>query len=467
MLHYDEARQEAIEAARAFLRSTPQAEKLVLIDDLFGRIRAVLWCCEPQPDAPGERSRDDIAMELATALAAAAGPYWPGMEKGGLYTAWSCSPADLQVYDLAWSEGEQDPEERTRLRIADRHRSRGAWLRPNLKPPWELERGAPPIVVFYSFKGGVGRSTALAAFAIQRARRGERVLVVDADLDAPGVGTLFAADPTGGTARWGLVDYWLERPLCTATGAAPGPDLDDFVHFCRRGAVVGDGGGEIAVVPAGDLQPAQRGDYLRKLARLDFEPPVPPEPHPLPSLLRELRKEYEPRWILIDARSGLAAAAGLWLGGWAHLHVIVGTSSEQSWRGLSLIVEHLGGGKRRSGPQRACVPQRDCVLVQALIPRSGAVSRTAREAFAERARDEFSEFYYRPGSSENADRYWTQDDLDSGDAPHVPLPLSYDEALAHYGAIDEVADLLADTREFRALGERIAERCGAKTEGEG
>ena len=38
--------------------------------------------------------------------------------------------------------------------------------------------------------GGVGRSTALAAFAIQRARLGERVAVVDLDLDAPGIGAL-------------------------------------------------------------------------------------------------------------------------------------------------------------------------------------------------------------------------------------------------------------------------------------
>ena len=82
--------------------------------------------------------------------------------------------------------------------------SDGTVLYPKLKNP--------PIVVFYSFKGGVGRSTAVAAFAINRSRAGERVVVIDADLDAPGVDEL----DTLGEYHWdtmtrairGLVGFW-------------------------------------------------------------------------------------------------------------------------------------------------------------------------------------------------------------------------------------------------------------------
>ncbi|RMH27272.1 MAG: ParA family protein, partial [Planctomycetota bacterium] len=82
---------------------------------------------------------------------------------------------------------------------------------PASSPPWKLPESGysteeQPIVVFYSFKGGVGRSTALAAFAIQRARAGERIAVIDADLDAPGLGHLLSA-PEVGTAQWGVADY--------------------------------------------------------------------------------------------------------------------------------------------------------------------------------------------------------------------------------------------------------------------
>jgi MinD-like ATPase involved in chromosome partitioning or flagellar assembly len=47
------------------------------------------------------------------------------------------------------------------------------------------------IVTFYSYKGGVGRSMALANIAVLLARRGLRVLTVDWDLEAPGIENYF------------------------------------------------------------------------------------------------------------------------------------------------------------------------------------------------------------------------------------------------------------------------------------
>src|SRR5205814_9274585 len=43
------------------------------------------------------------------------------------------------------------------------------------------------IFTLYSYKGGVGRSLALAHLAYEFARRGLRVLAVDFDLEAPGL----------------------------------------------------------------------------------------------------------------------------------------------------------------------------------------------------------------------------------------------------------------------------------------
>jgi len=47
------------------------------------------------------------------------------------------------------------------------------------------------IVTFYSFKGGVGRSMALANVGFLAAMNGLRVLVMDWDLEAPGLGYYF------------------------------------------------------------------------------------------------------------------------------------------------------------------------------------------------------------------------------------------------------------------------------------
>ena len=49
------------------------------------------------------------------------------------------------------------------------------------------------IVTFYSFKGGVGRTMAMANVAFIAAMNGMRVLVMDWDLEAPGLAYYFRA----------------------------------------------------------------------------------------------------------------------------------------------------------------------------------------------------------------------------------------------------------------------------------
>jgi len=64
------------------------------------------------------------------------------------------------------------------------------------------------ITTFYSYKGGVGRSMAVANLAVVLARRARRVLVVDFDLDAPGIHRYFP-DPSG-SGRSGVIDLFVE-----------------------------------------------------------------------------------------------------------------------------------------------------------------------------------------------------------------------------------------------------------------
>ncbi len=45
----------------------------------------------------------------------------------------------------------------------------------------------PTIISFYSFRGGVGRSMAMLNVGVLLARAGRRVLLVDLDLEAPGL----------------------------------------------------------------------------------------------------------------------------------------------------------------------------------------------------------------------------------------------------------------------------------------
>jgi len=430
--HLDEARRDASEALRQILSERPSIERAVLIDDLFGRIRVVVW-------SPKEEN-EELGRLISERLGEAAGPFWAGE----IWHGPGQSDADHLVYERAWEEGYPVHD---RLRRADRVRNRAAWFRPIAEPPWNAigESPGPPIVVFYSFKGGVGRTTALASFAIQRARAGERVAVVDLDLDAPGIGTLLAADERGAIAPWGVVDYLLERPLGEL-------DLRDYYHACRRTRVTG--GGELLVVPAGSLESER--DYLGKLARLDLDPPPGEQGrHPLEMLLQQVKGELRPHWLLLDARAGLSEPAGMVLSGLAHLHVIFGTSSEQSWLGLRAVLERIGASRVRENQ-----PQLECVLVHAMVPDS-EVANAAKKNFADRALREFSDRYYAPDppAESDEDTLWYIRDSANSDAPHAPAPISYKSRLAYFDRIDEVADdPLADSTEFRELADRISQR---------
>jgi hypothetical protein len=239
-----------------------------------------------------------------------------------------------------------------------------------------------------------------------------------------------------------VTDYFLEYPYGHV-------DLQDYYHVCRRSGITG--AGEIAVFPSGQL----KRDYLGKLARAELEPPIDASvPPPLLRLLDQIRAELSPRWILLDARTGLSESTGMLLNGLAHLYVLFGTTSEQSWQGLRLILERLGGDRVIAGKR-----QLECILVQALVPDHPQIARIAVPQFRDRARDEFADHYYAPDPQDpNEDRFWYVRDLEDDDAPHSPAAIPYQTWLSHFNELDEVADKLAELPEYKSLAARIAER---------
>ena len=89
----------------------------------------------------------------------------------------------------------------------------------------------PQIFAFYSFKGGVGRSMAVLNLAYALAAKGRHVLVLDMDLEAPGLsGVLHREEEIPGFARLDMVDLvgwsiWASPPLDPLSF----PLLSDFV----------------------------------------------------------------------------------------------------------------------------------------------------------------------------------------------------------------------------------------------
>ena len=415
MQHLDDAHQQAEKILEKFLEDKPRNWRILLIKDVFAKLRIVLWC----PKNNRESSREEITQSLRKVSAA----YW---SENVLYGQKKDEPPNGPWQDAAWRKA-RDVEGVNGLRVLERHRAKTSWFESPDEPPWTIKKkNGVPICLFYSFKGGVGRSTALAATALHLATAGDRVVVLDADLDAPGVGFLLTGYDSA-TASWGIVDYLLEYPILAENG---GLDIGDYYHLCPSELV--PGAGEILVFPVGTFDDR----YLNKLARLDYGvPPDHPE-HPFVSLLKQINRDLAPDWILVDARAGLGDVSGFLTGGLCHFHVLFGTLADASWQGIKQIVDRLGGNRVREGKSQA-----ECLVAAAMIPRSQeAQYQESVEWFTDQARDVFSNHYYAEAGHQ--DNFWTMEDLENTDAPHVPIVLPYDERLALFRNLTEVDSIL-------------------------
>jgi cellulose biosynthesis protein BcsQ len=420
LVHFDEARDAAEQITGEWLDAKTEVVRALLVADIFGKLRLLLW------------SEVDIDLgDIDRALLERCDAWWTGE----VVFVKDADENTKNIYAQLWDQASHDGANE-RLAVLNRHRHRSGWFEESPNPLWEAPKAGPPVIVFYSFKGGFGRSTTLASFAIQRARGGDRVCVIDFDLDSPGIGLLLNHDSAGGIARWGVVDFLIEQSVVTLP-------LSDYYHRCDRVAGVG----EILVIPAGVVDES----YAHKLARVDLEESPSGALSGISTLLRRVRDELQPTWILLDSRTGISEAAGQLLSGVAHLHVLLGTLQDQSWRGLNIVLDHLG--KERVLRERG---QAEIVLVQAMVP-PGEAGKLLRSQFLARSESEFAARYYVDGGADGSDIYWDIGDVDSGDAPHVPIALDYDARLATFGDISEVADVLC-AEPYVSFGERVVGR---------
>ena len=428
MIHLDEAKKKLIELLTA---QRENYKKLLLVHDLYAKFLPIIW-----------EEKSSKTEDLKTALKNS------GLDEYLREELVLVSSEQKKMYEPVWKES--IPIEEKKLHLLNRYRSKESWFEaPSKNSLWKdatyestihENETLPPVAAFYSFKGGVGRTTALASFAIQESIAGRRVVILDADLDAPGIGTLFSPKEEIDMRSYGIVDYFLEKPILKDKC-----DLDSYYYRCRREEF---GEGEIFVFQAGILDK----NYLGKLARLDY---LSGEDNPYFCLMEEIRQKLKPNWILIDMRAGLSEPALTLLQNNAHFYVLFGTSSEQSHTGLNLVVSRLGGNR-----EIGYTSQQDCLLVEAMTP-SGELESMAKKDFLTKAEQMFSENYYLSVEEDTVgnpmEDAWTMNDIDDLEAPHNPVVIHYNESLAKFEDVTQIVPLLIG-RDYLELRNRIAGR---------
>ncbi len=213
--------------------------------------------------------------------------------------------------------------------------------------------GRGQVVTFYSFKGGVGRTMALANVAWILASRGKRVLAVDWDLEAPGLHSYFHPLLTDPELRDtdGLID--LLRAYQQAVLLPGREDVPQDDGWFRRTLdltpyVVGldlkfAGGGRLDFLPAG----RQNAAYSDSVTSFDW--------HAFygrlggGKFLLEMREEMAARYdyVLIDSRTGVTDSSGICTVLLPDTLVLGFVYNVQNMRGSAHVARAVTKGSRR------------------------------------------------------------------------------------------------------------------------
>ena len=193
----------------------------------------------------------------------------------------------------------------------------------------QREPSLPRTVTFYSFKGGVGRTTALTHVAWTLAMRGRKVVAVDLDLEAPGLSTAFNLQPQ---PKYGIVDYFYERSYLPK-GIDPSISITEIFGEVR----IPNATGRLFVVPAGCLSL----DYISKVDDLHANTVIDGDQNLWTVFKREIYEQLKPDILLIDSRTGINQWGALSLIQAADEAIMFLFPNEQNKQGIELLLQSL------------------------------------------------------------------------------------------------------------------------------
>ncbi|MFJ9995550.1 KGGVGR-motif variant AAA ATPase [Streptomyces werraensis] len=280
-------------------------------------------------------------------------------------------------------------------------------------------------VALYGFKGGVGRTTATAVLARYLAGTGRCVLVVDLDLESPGISNLLE-DPAG-IPRHGIVDHLVEGGV----GNADGLEL-----VARSTALPVKGNGEVWLAPAGGSPlEGEPYDYLAKLNRIysDLAGLNPGDgERPFAARLEQAIAACEdqvtglsraPDVVLLDSRAGMHDIAAVTLTHLSGLALLFAVDNPSTWEGYKMLFTQW-----QQRPALARELRERLRIVAAMFHSAGDAKRLP--ALRDRAQELFADTLYdqldtdEDGTDDESDEPY-HPPLEDDDAPHAPVPILF------------------------------------------
>lgn len=394
---------------------------LYLIRDLFGKVRLSISDAVAENDA-ARNGLERLATDLHRAL--------------GVHSYAPDEALLLVDEDLLAPLADAARMIRPRVYWVDRLVTGSNWWTVRTPDNQDTNR-----FTLYSVKGGVGRTTTVAVLAWHLARSGKRVLVVDLDLESPGVSSAMLdahRRPEFGVADWfvedlvGQGDRVLEEMTISPAWAL---DLEGDVH----------------VAPAHGREP---GEYLAKLGRVYMDSHEPWAAR-LERLIRSLESRYDPEVVLLESRSGLHDIAAATVMDLNAQVLLFATNSDSTWDDYDILFRHWHVN------QLATRVRERLAIVSALTPDTSDAHHYLAK-FKERSWTLFQDRLYDEVSDDLlADQF--SFDLDDDDAPHDPLCITWTLGLAASASLRNL-EQASVTVAYTKFLERFTQRFGLHME---
>jgi len=230
------------------------------------------------------------------------------------------------------------------------------------------------IVTFYSYKGGVGRSMAVANIGVLLAQMDKKVLLIDWDLEAPGLEEYFHGIDCLPKQKAGGLLQLLEN--------APKFDSASFTPLITRYYIQGKH--EISLLDSGHDAPSYR-DRLAAFSWPDYF-----EEKGGGSYLEDLRNHWIENYdfILIDSRTGITDSGGVCTIQMPDILVLMFTANQQSLAGVLKVAQAVVSARPTLFNARLALP-----ILPIPSRFDGRVEQAISDEWMERIAEEMGSYY--------------------------------------------------------------------------
>lgn len=238
-------------------------------------------------------------------------------------------------------------------------------------------------ITFYSYKGGVGRTLALANIAKRLAEFGKKVCILDFDLEAPGLHIKLENQISKQGVQSGIVDYIYDF---SSTGEIPG-DISKYATRLRSPK-------NMVFIAAGN---PSSNEYWKKLAQINWwKLFYSDQSEGIPFFLdlkERIKEKYKPDYLLIDSRTGITELSAITISILADSVVFFSANNKENINGCKHVLRSISKDENNLFGIK-----KDIHFVLSRIPKPEKPDeKTKEEALLNKIFSEFGEF----GQNEN------------------------------------------------------------------